>query len=357
MDKNAALLSDESEDEVELVDQVGLNLCDTKKRKLCSLDIVDNRTPTQRQPSNSPMLTQPIYNFGCRWDSANYSCSYDCVFMTFAWVYFHATEHWRATWAVQSQSRAIRTLSDHLRLTLSNIESPADNRPASHIAALFSQGRDALRDVLSEQNPTMFRRRGPVDASLVDIFASLSQKETSSKYYSFIASCGGPRCKIKCLTPAGAPYMLTPQVWGSITHSGNSPPYRESLQEWVTRWFDWRAFSSPHSCTGCHAKYSQTQSFLQPSWIWFEIFVEQPNVVLPAFQLSLSSHAYRLAAVIYGNGCHFIAHLSTPSGTWWRYDGQANGGKPTAAFVTCEEDLMGCGDGRYTPNVLVYCPA
>ena len=53
------------------------------------------------------------------------------------------------------------------------------------------------------------------------------------------------------------------------------------------------------SCQGCSAEYSWTRSFLNPLWIWFEVFVERPNVVSPSFELSISSHAYRLATVIH----------------------------------------------------------
>ena len=94
---------------------------------------------------------------------------------------------------------------------------------------------------------------------------------------------------------------------------------------------------------------------MTPPWIWFEIFVEQPHVVLPSFKISLASDTYRLATVLYGNAYHFVAHLSTPSGIWWYYDGQVNGGQPVVDTITHEEDLIACGD-RYTMNALVYCP-
>jgi len=97
-----------------------------------------------------------------------------------------------------------------------------------------------------------------------------------------------------------------------------------------------------------------TRSFLGPPWIWFEVFVGQADVVLPLFKLTFSLHTYRLAAVIYGNACHFVTRLSTPSGTWWYYDGQDNGGRPIVDKITCEEDLITCRAG-YTMNVLVYC--
>jgi hypothetical protein len=293
-----------------------------------------------------------IHDYGCGWDSENYSCSYDCVFMTFAWIYFHATKLWRTTWT--SHSAAGKTLSRHLKIILNAIEGAVKTPPTQQIPALFANGRNTFRDVLSDESPVTFKRFGRVDACLIDIIDSLSRGETSStRYFSLISSCGGPKCKIKLTKPAGAPYMLTHNTWTSITHS-ESPPHHESLQEWVMRWIDEKVFSMSQSCAGCCRDYSQTRSFLDPSWIWFEIFVEQPQVVLPSFRLSFSSHVYRLAAAIYGNSCHFVARLSTPLGTWWHYDGQVNHGQPTAVSITCEEDLLTCG-GRYTLNALVYC--
>jgi hypothetical protein len=85
----------------------------------------------------------------------------------------------------------------------------------------------------------MFKRRGPVDACLIDILDNLSLGGTSSKYYPLISYCSGPGCKLKCLTPAGAPYMRTPGIWASATLSKDLPHRdHESLQEWVVGWFD-----------------------------------------------------------------------------------------------------------------------
>ena len=111
----------------------------------------------------------------------------------------------------------------------------------------------------------------------------------------------------------------------------------------------------PCSCPWCHADYSRTRSFLPPPWIWVEVFVGQTHVVPPPFEILFSSDTYWLAAVICGNGCHFVARLSTPSHTWWYYDGQVNGGRRVAGSVTCGEDLFTCGDG-YMMKIVVYCP-
>jgi len=348
---DATLPSDESEAELELVDKVGLSPGDTKHTKQSPPGPTHGRSPATPGSSNPPTPTLPIHNFGCRWDPVDYSCSYDCVFTTFAWMYFDATEHWQTTWA--SQVPAAKTLSRHFKAILHTLKGPAKNRADRQIATLFTRGRDAFRDVLSGGNPGMFKRRGPVDACLIDILDSLSRNQSSSRYFSFISSCGGSNCNLRVVTPAGAPFMLSPHIWTSITHSEN-PPYHESLQEWVNGFINHKASSSLPSCSGCGAEYSKTHSFLRPPWIWFEVFVGKTHVVLPSFELSLSSHTYRLAAVIYGDNCHFVARLSTRSGTWWYYDGQVNGGRPAVDSISRKEDLLTCGDG-YTMNALVYC--
>lgn len=334
-----------------------MNLNDTKHaersppRPTCGRVPTCGRAPTARH-LDPPTSTPLIYDFGCKWDPVDYSCSYDCVFTTLAWIDFYGPEDWTSTWA--GQLPAAKTLSHHFRIISHALERPAsDDRSAQQVTTLFSRGRDAFRDALSGENPRMFQRRGHTYACLTDIFHWLSRKETSSQYFSFTSSCGGRNCRIKVKTPAGAPFMLTPDTWTDITHSEN-PPYHESLQDWITGWFDLKGTSTSRSCPQCGGDYSQTRSFLQPPWIWFEVFVGQTHVVLPSFKLTLSSHTYQLAAVIYGNSCHFVARLCTPSGTWWYYDSQINGGRLVASDpITREEDLFTCGE--FTMNALVYC--
>jgi hypothetical protein len=76
--------------------------------------------------------------------------------------------------------------------------------------------------------------------------------------------------------------------------------------------------------------------------------------VLPSFKLPLSSHAYWLVAVIYGDDCHFVARLNTRSGAWWYYDDQVNGSRPVADSITRGQDLVTCGNG-YMMYALLYC--
>ena len=338
------------EAELEHINDVGLRLNNTKNLKSSPQNFSHSCTPIP-QPSDVPMPNQQIHTFGCRWDPNDYSCSYDVVFTALIWAYSHANEGWRATWA--GQNAAAQTLSRHFKTIVHTIQGPANGRSPPSIPMLFSRGRNAFRDVLSEGNPRTFRRRGPVFACLTDILSTISHLEQSSQYLSVVSYCGGANCTIKTKKPPGAPTMLTPYIWKCISGS-EVLPYHQSLQEWVARWLDWNVASLPSSCSGCHREYSRTRSFLSPPWIWFEIFLEQPHVVLPAFKLSFSPHTYRLAAVMYGDGSHFVARLSTPCGTWWHYNGQEHGGRPTAVSITSEEELLTCGNG-YIANALLYC--
>ena len=116
MDTDVALTPDESEAELELVDKVGLTLSDTAGT---------NRSPPcgyvpAPGPSDSPTSTLPIHRFGCRWDPVDYSCAYDCAFMTFAWIYFYTTERWRQAWT--SESPITKILSRHLKTVLRTLK-------------------------------------------------------------------------------------------------------------------------------------------------------------------------------------------------------------------------------------------
>ena len=270
--------------------------------------------------------------------------------MAFSWAYFHADKHWRKTWAGKLETT--KTLSRHFQIIVDALEA---RKPTLEIMTRFSDGRDAFRDILSEKRPQLFKRYGTAYASLADVIDSLASNDLGpSRYFSIFSSCGGQNCNTKVTTPGGAPYLLRPATWASITHSKH-PPHHESLQEWVSGWFDLQVSLRPGSCPQCQRDCSLTSLFLHPPWIWFEVFFEQSQVIFPDFNLTFSSYTYRLAAAIYGNHNHFVARLNIPSGAWWFYDGMINGGRPTPISVTCKEELLTCGGDGYVLTALVYC--
>jgi len=330
--------------ERELVDMVGSRF--SQNTRLSPVDPTCNLPPT---PKSSPMLTSPsAYRFGCRWDSVDYSCAYDCVFMTFVWMYLHAPQTWRETWVGGCAATTI--LSGYCDAISRSLDRQVDN---SAIPVLFSSGRNAFRDTLSKGDPERFKRRGGVLISVGDVLDSLSRGQTTSMFFLYRTSCDSQYCYPVLTTPAGAPYMLTPNTWNSITQS-KAKPSCESLQRWITGFCEFKVSSLPQSPSGCDRKHSHTLTFLQPPWIWFDIFLNHPRVVLPSFEISLGPAVYRLASVIYGNSKHFVARLSTPSGMWWSYDGMINGGQPVEEMISDEKDLLE-HPGKYAMSALVYC--
>lgn len=75
------LLPDESEAELELVDDVGLH----PKAVAPLPKSVCGRILTMQTP-DPPAATPRVCDYGCIWDPDDYSCFYDCVFTAFAWA-------------------------------------------------------------------------------------------------------------------------------------------------------------------------------------------------------------------------------------------------------------------------------
>lgn len=294
----------------------------------------------------------PPTNFGCGWDSTDYSCSYDCVFTAFTWMYLHAPSVWKEKWTRESAIAAL--LSHHFEKVSSGLSGPA---PEITIPTLFAKGRDAWRDVLSNLNPTAFPRRGPVFISVTSILEVLAESRSPSHYATIVLSCGTAGCRIKMKNLGARYYMLTPTQWKNPTGAATLPEH-ECLETWIKKHYSsLRPTKTVGRCGGCQKPFSQKLVFREPTWIWLEVFSEYPHIIAPAFQISLGSATLRLAAVIYGNRTHYRARLHDPSGTWWFYDGQVNKGQPTPdPLVSNWGDLFQCGGG-YSITALVYCLA
>ena len=294
----------------------------------------------------------PPMTFGCRWDAENYSCSYDCVFTVFAWIYLHATPAWRDKWTQGSPMATL--LSDHFERILSGLLGPTPDRI---VPALFAEGRDVWRDLLFQRSATDFPRCGPIFASVSRVLEVLADDQRPSHYVTAILFCGTPGCPRKVKNLGARPYMLVSSDWSTAIGT-TTPPHHESLETWIKN-----HYSSPHltktpdQCMRCQRPFSRRFIFLEPMWIWFEVFPQYLHVVIPALKITLGLVVLRLVAMIYYNGIHFRARLCDPSENWWFYDGQQNGGRPTPlSKITKEGELFQCGTG-FGLTALVYCLA
>ena len=142
--------------------------------------------------------------------------------------------------------------------------------------------------------------------------------------------------------PTGAPYILTPPKWASITHSDH--PHDGPLQELVAGWFDIKV--SLCHIPGCAVVGSIRSPARSSDHPGSGLKSSLNNHMLYCGLTPLFVHAPP-AAVRYGNGCHFTAHLSTLSDFWWYYDGVvSDSGRPTTVSVTGGGDLLTCGENR-----------
>jgi len=290
-------------------------------------------------------------NFGCKWDPVDYSCAYDCVFTAFTWIYLHATPTWREKWTRESVVAGF--LSDHFRKVSLGLSGPTPNQT---VPTLFAEGRDAWRDRLSQYKPTEFPRRGLKYASVTLILQVLAEDRNPSHYTTIVLSCGTAGCPIRMKNLEAKYYMLALVDWNTST-GRTSPPHLESLETWIKE-----HYSSPRltktavQCARCQQHFSRKLAFREPTWIWFKVFPEFSRVIIPALTISLGSATLRLATVIYYDGGHYRARLCDPSGAWWFYDGQRDGGRPTPlSEVADERDLFRCGDS-FNITAVVYCP-
>ena len=291
-------------------------------------------------------------DFGCQWDSVDYSCSYDCVFTIFVWIYIHATRAWRETWIQESQMASF--LSGHFERILFGMSGPTPNQA---IPPLLTEGRDKWRDLLSQSSPTDFPRRGSMFASVTVVLEALANDRNLSYFTTILLSCGTPGCPpvVKNLRPSH--YMLTPADWSNATGK-TTLPYHESLEVWIKSHHSSPYITRmPDRCGRCQQPFSRKLVFREPTWTWFEVFPQYQHVIIPALKISLGSVTLQLAAIIYHNGSHYRARLCDPSETWWFYDGKCNRGRLTSPLkITNEGELFHCGD-HYGITALIYCLA
>ena len=302
-------------------------------------------------PNCSPGLGRnPPPGFGCKWDSVNYSCAYDCVYTVLAWVYFHATHTWREKWTRESLMASF--LSDHFEKILSSPSEPTSNLTMSR---LFTEGRDAWRDVLYHHNPVDFPRRGSKFASLARLLEILAKDQHPSHYATVFLSCNTPGCPPRVKNIRAKYYMLTRNNWNAVTRT-TTPPHHESLEAWIKNHYSSpRLTKTRDRCTHCQKRFARELVFSGPTWTWFDVVRDCRHAVIPTLKLSLGSVSLRLAAIIYSNIDHYRARISDPSGVWWFYDGRCNGGQlERLPKLTNETELFKCGDG-YDIAALVYC--
>ena len=283
------------------------------------------------------------YRAGCRWVSADWSCSYDAVFMSFWAIYEQSSASWRGNW-IQHRSEWNTPLSnnfDHLILL-------ADTPVNSHDYAMwFSRYRDRFRDQLSRMDPKAFPRTGPLGASASGILQVVFGRDAGPYLEQrLVCSDCGTLGRAECefyLIAAGhgldhrIPTLLR-AVWENFIQRCQRDPFHPNQK-----------------CSLCRSP-NEVRGLEMPDvpWIWFER--EQPSPVVPSLTLTFNSPAQRLSyslqAIIYVGQYHFTVRFRERSGRWWNHDGQIASGVPQLDDVQSEEQLL--VNGTRFANMFIY---
>ena len=101
----------------------------------------------------------PQIEAGCVWDTENWSCAYDTIFMSFLSIYQKHSSNWQNMWKQQAPkwSNFLGAAFKSLLATVQNV--PTSQATLSHE---FTSFRETFCDELSQINPTYFQQHGAV---------------------------------------------------------------------------------------------------------------------------------------------------------------------------------------------------
>lgn len=277
------------------------------------------------------------YRAGCKWTSADWSCSYDAVFMSFWVIYEQSSVGWRGNWIQHTPdwNTPLSDNFDHLVLLAGTQVNARDH------TVWFSCYRDRFRDQLSRMDPRTFPRRGPVSASASRILQIIFGRDPGPylEQHLVCLDCGAlaqAECEM-CFLAAGCGL------------DRNIPTSLDAVWEQFIQRCQRDPFHPRGRCSLCRGP-NKVQGLEMPDvpWIWFER--ERPSPVGPSLTLTFDSPpqrlSYSLRSIIYAGQNHFTVRFREQSGRWWNHDGQIASGVPRPDDVHSEAQLLTNG-GRF----------
>ena len=301
-------------------------------------------------------LPHPRITAGCVWDSNNWSCAYDSVFMCFWSIYKRSPLSWRNNWRLHAPN-----FGNFLGVAFDSLLAMAQNEQIAGVALAqeFNAYREAFQAKLARLDPTYFKLRGKVSISVSPILDRIFGDSVEFQpHLNQVVACD------HCNQPT--PYQCRFTLLGTIELlskylNDNDTAPRLPLQEAVTRFIQ-HASLEPYCtrCPDCSKPVKNVQSLSIPdmSWLWIEFhgpvspISPSPHLV---FDLQDQHQTYTLQAVIYGGDNHFTARLSDESAAWWKYDGMWKPDVQRLDHIEREADLL--MDGNRPAVCLLYCRA
>lgn len=245
-----------------------------------SKDTFDLPPAKRSKPQLSLRLAPtPYLNAGCQWDSENWSCSYDCMFMSL----------FVSVLSLPLPRRQLFADTSILAASLVQKYTLLDEK-FNPIANDFNQFRDEFRDALSCTDNFNFPRYGCAGASVSGILDAIFQQPNK------INDCELPTI---------------------INNDLNQPiDLNAYLHGWLNQYH--------LDLTRCTTSTENISPILT-----FELLPHQ-ICVHPVLMLTIALNmAYYLTAIIYHGDFHFVARLFHPTkNIAWKYNDQLNQGTP-----------------------------
>jgi len=289
--------------------------------------------PSKKKSISVQNISQPIsesawlLSAGCRWDELNWSCAYDCVFMSLYTIFACANSPLRKK--IKNASPLAKTL-EH---SFTNI---LNSRSAT--TTIFNNHRDKLRDNLSTHSPNQFHRyghHGTSASAILDIlFPANGRRLITTAYCSNDCDLSTQEINI---------HMPDTIIPSNIIDNGTSP-ILTNLDQYISNFLH---ESLPREnlmemyCNICNSdSLTILPSFINPPpLLFFEI--QRPNTstsshILPSWNLTIPQASqnitYQLSAIIYLGYFHFTSRLILKNGSVWKYNGNSNSGTPAFEF-------------------------
>ena len=282
----------------------------------------DLSSATMPKPIAALPLQVQLPPAGCAW--SNNSCAYDTFFMLLFSMYRNSPDVWQQLF--KGSGPWFVFLADMFEFLMlpDNLTNPL----------YFSQHRDTLRSMLSSHDSSSFPVAGREYTSILRIFEAFLGESCFSQMLSqeLRCDCGHPEIR-NSFNLAGS---CSQSMW---TNASASTDFQYELDHAPIQLFIdlhiaaklRRAVTS--ECSQCHYIRAASIYLCSPSpWL----FIEVPANVYPQQDVSENLEIrgetgplrYKLFAIVYYNGSHFIGAWTNGNGSHWGYDGLANGGRP-----------------------------
>jgi len=282
--------------------------------------------------STNELCPEPttLFSSGCRWDSLNWSCAYDSVFMSLYSIFACHTSPFHHNFSISSP------IAKKLEVSFMNILNSSSKN-----CTIFDHHRNNLRDELHTQNPNQFRRFGQHGTSASDILEIIFP--TNIRHLITTASCPN-----QCHQSLPSHNRHTTIIPSQVIDRNSIIP--RNLNEYMSNFID--NINQPSNAMDIFCDICQTSTLTYtpllinaPPILFFELPMESTSslcTILPSWNIKilllLEPFQYQLSAIIYLGGFHFTIRLIHKNGSVWKHNGATNNGIPILDFIAQKTD-------------------